>query len=740
MTKGHSWKFVRIGGVDQIVFRSGEDIVRIEELDQKLWMALAMPTRGVEFDPKTADFIDADHDGRIRPPEVIAAVRWAKAAFNDAGELMKGGDSVALASIKDPDILAGARRILANLKKPDAQAVTLSDVSDTVKNLAETRFNGDGVIIAESADEPDTRKAVEEIISAMGAVPDRSGKPGLNQANLDLFFSQAQTLADWAAKGEADKSLTPIGLDATTAASNAVRAVKAKVDDFFTRCRLAAFDSRAMAALNRSENDFLAIAAGDLTITAAEIATFPLAKIEPNAALPLAGDAVNPAWSAALSVLASAAVAPLIGAGGKTLTEADWTAVQVKLAAFDAWAAGKPVLPAEKTGLPRLRELIRAGAKAKIEGLIKQDSALEREYNQFSSVEKLVRFQKDLYALLINFVNFAGFYGKKGAVFQVGALYLDNRSCNLCIEVSDPGKHAALAGLAGVYLVYCDLTRPGGARRTIAAVFSNGDSDNLMMGRNGVFYDRKGQDWDATIVKVISNPISIREAFLSPYKKLIRMIEEQVAKRAASADAEADARLASTAGTVANADKAAPGKKPEPKKVDIGTVAALGVAFGAISTAIAALSTGLMKLSPWQILLVPLGIMLLISGPSMIIAWLKLRQRNLGPILDANGWAINNVAKMNIPFGASLTDLPALPPGAERSLKDPYAEKKSPWPKIILILLLLFGAYKALDKLGFIDRWINSIRGKETVQEVKPVIVPEPAALPATQPDTPPNP
>ena len=62
-----------------------------------------------------------------------------------------------------------------------------------------------------------------------------------------------------------------------------------------------------------------------------------------------------------------------------------------------------------------------------------------------------------------------------------------------------------------------------------------GDSDNLMVGRNGVFYDRQGRDWDATITKVVDNPISLREAFFAPYKKFIRMIEEQVAKRAAAA-------------------------------------------------------------------------------------------------------------------------------------------------------------------------------------------------------------
>ena len=57
-----------------------------------------------------------------------------------------------------------------------------------------------------------------------------------------------------------------------------------------------------------------------------------------------------------------------------------------------------------------------------------------------------------------------------------------------------------------------------------------------------------------------------------------------------------------------------------------------------------------------------LAVLLLISGPSMILAWLKLRQRNLGPILDANGWAVNARAKINIPFGASLTGMAKLPP------------------------------------------------------------------------------
>ncbi|HSH12225.1 MAG TPA: hypothetical protein VLA15_00695, partial [Desulfurivibrionaceae bacterium] len=161
-----------------------------------------------------------------------------------------------------------------------------------------------------------------------------------------------------------------------------------------------------------------------------------------------------------------------------------------------------------------------------------------------------------------------------------------------------------------------------------------------------------------------------------------------VAKRAAAADAAADKKLATAATTTVGADQAKPG---QPKKIDVGTVAALGVAVGAIGAAITGLATGLMKLSWWQIPLVFVGIGLLISLPSMVMAWFKLRRRNLAPILDANGWAINTRARINTAFGAALTDLPQMPKGAERVLRDPFREKRSLW-RMVGVILILVGA------------------------------------------------
>ena len=139
-----------------------------------------------------------------------------------------------------------------------------------------------------------------------------------------------------------------------------------------------------------------------------------------------------------------------------------------------------------------------------------------------------------------------------------------------------------------------------------------------------------------------------------------------------------------------------------------GIFAAIGLAIGAIGTALAAVVAGLFNLAWWQFPLVALGVLLAISGPLMLLAWLKLRQRNLAPLLDANGWAVNTWARINLPLGASLTGVAALPAGSQRSLDDPYAERKRPW-KTYLVLVVVAIAVAAAWQQGYLDPLIEQM-------------------------------
>jgi hypothetical protein len=129
----------------------------------------------------------------------------------------------------------------------------------------------------------------------MGGETDRNGTLGVSQAKVDQFFADLQAYSDWW-KGAEDSAPTVLPLEkATPAAVEALDAVRAKIDDYFTRCRIAAFDGRAVAVLNRPQEELAAIAAKDLSASGAEIASFPLAQVEALKPLPLK-EGLNPAW------------------------------------------------------------------------------------------------------------------------------------------------------------------------------------------------------------------------------------------------------------------------------------------------------------------------------------------------------------------------------------------------------------------------------------------------------------
>jgi hypothetical protein len=725
MTKtSHTWRFFRAGGSDQVALETADDLRNLRQLDPMLWVALACPVKGLELDDLTLAMMDGDGDGRIRVPEVLAAVEWACAQLKDPAVLYRGGD-LELASINDATedgkrLLASAREILKSLGKAEAATISVADTMEKARVFAQSRFNGDGVVALEIIDDPSVRAVAEHVIASIGAAIDRSGRLGVSKATLDEFFAECDAYITWYDRSASEAgTLLPLG-ESTVPAFAALQAVRGKIEDFFARCRLAAFDARATSALNRDEADFVALAARDLSSANVEIAAFPLARVEAGRALPLT-DGLNPSWTAAMAVFRDSVVHPLLGQRD-ALTDADWSRIHGTFAAYAAWEAEKHGAKVETLGIARLREIRASDARAALDSLVAQDEAVAPAMNAIDNVERMARYQRDLVILLNNFVAFRDFYSReRQAVFQAGTLYLDGRRADLVVRVDDAGKHAALAGLAKCYLAYCECTRPSGERLTVAASFTGGDSDNLMVGRNGVYYDRKGRDWDATITKIVENPISIQQAFWAPYKKLVRLIEEQVAKRAASGQAASDARVANAATTAATLDAQKPAAEP-PKKIDVGTVAALGVAVGAIGaflTTVIGYMTGVFKLPFWQVCLVFAGIVLAISLPSMAIAWLKLRQRNLGPVLDANGWAVNGRVKMNVPFGAKLTTVGQVPLNAQSSFAVKYPEPPTALPKFIVAAIGVVFVLSLLNHYGIVHRLTGGVVGSSPPSNVR---------------------
>ena len=360
--------------------------------------------------------------------------------------------------------------------------------------------------------------------------------------------------------------------------------------------------------------------------------------------------------------------------------------------------------------------------------------ALAAAKAEFEPLRKLLLLHRDFYRLLRNFVTLEDFYDndeKTVASFQAGTLILDQRACKLCIRVNDLAKHDSQAPLSGMYLLYCNCeNKKTGKKLQIVAAMTQGEIKNLSVGKNGIFYDNDGLDYDATVFKIIENPISIRQAFWTPYRKMAKWVEDKINKSAAEKDAKAFDDMTAKADAAANPNAE---KKPA---FDIakfaGIFAAIGMALGMIGTALAAVAGGLASLNWWQLIIVFICILLVISGPSMIMAWMKLRRRNLAPVLNANGWAVNADAIISVPFGLKLTEQVRFP-----FTKNPV--KKSPAGKICLVILLLiilglggYGIYKYITKEEVTAEEVMEV----TETEANPALTLEETETPAETPET----
>ncbi len=491
----------------------------------------------------------------------------------------------------------------------------------------------------------------------------------------------------------------PFG-DQTDAVEAAYNALDTKVKDYFMRSKLAQFSTESTQALDVQTSRIEAISADNLTQKMEEIATYPIARVDGSQELSLQA-AINPAWVGQWNVVKS-----VLDPKAKALTEEMWAEVGAKIKAYRDYQASITVTEA--------------------------DIPLDEETAAVQLVDKLLHLTRDYYTLLRNYVSFQDFYDvQKKAIFQCGTLVIDQRTCDFCVKVADAAALTAQSPKSGMYLITCAVSsKVWNESYNIMAAMTVGDVDDIFVGKNCIFYDRKGRDFDAKVTAIVDNPISIKQAMWRPYKKMIKLIEDNIEKYAAEKDKAQSEKAAAAINEKTEKAKSnldgAEGKPAEGEAkastFDIakyaGVFAAIGMAVGMIGSALVAIGSGIMGLKWWQFPLVLLAIMLVISGPSMFLAWLKLRKRNMAPLLNANGWAVNAAAKVNIPFGETLTQEAKYPMGLK--LKDPFADRKMPvWKKILLwllgiivfcVLVLLINRHYGWINLPFVEEYIQMVK------------------------------
>lgn len=686
----HQWKFCSVGGLIQVQIETIDDVLNLDKLDPKLWTALACPAKGLEFSDETLNLLDLDHNGRVRVNELLDALSYIKKYLAKPAVIMEKGESIPLDSFSEETFSSGhtpaesAKAVLDILGKGDAQEISLEDVCVNDKLFSPGVINGDGVLPAECVEEEEVASVVKDIIAMTGGTDDISGVKGVNREQFEAFFAQLRKVRDWReAAVQRDPKIFFLK-EGTDAAAKSFMKMRDKINDYYLRCSLIKYDSSAQEILKKQSDSIYLDENGELA-SVEQLSKLPLAVCEKNCVLPL-DDTVNPVWASDMEEFKKTVILPIFQMKLTELSESSWRKMEALFEPYVEWYKGQPESDAFSLDLDRILGILDGNIESTIDAYLKKEE--EHPPVALASVElkKLLLLRRDFVELVKNFVCFENFYRlDEKAIFQCGTLYIDGRSCELCFKVLDEAKHAAMASMSQCYLVYCDcVKKDDGEKMKIAALVSEGSTDSIIVGRNGIFYDRNGDDWDATITKIIDNPISLRQAFWSPYKKLGRLIQEKIASKTSSAESKVFDKMSKAV----DDPKAAAAAAAPAKKTDIGTVAAIGVAVSGIGSLVLGVLSAFFGLGKW-IPLGIIGIMMLISLPSVIIAYTKLRKRNIAPILDASGWAVNGNVKISPKLGNTLTHMPERPATAFLSTKDPYAEKKFPIKRVIFGLILL---------------------------------------------------
>ncbi len=675
----YTFSFSSIAKTIQVRLQKGADIEHLAELDQKYWLMLSCGVNAMGVDGEgVAKALDKNGDGRVRVPEILDAIAWLKPRLRSFDRLF-----VPATELSHEDLAEGTPESIAlnSLfdKLASAGVLSPSTIENAFATFRAAVANGDNVVPVSAVDSKFTPVG-EAMLAVTGGAPAVDGTAGIAKETLDTFAEALNAYKAW--RTAQPRIAMPNGLAPADAVA-AVATLTPKIATFFQSC--------ALVRYNPATREALIAPVTSEHLTDAPLA-LPAAELE---ALPFKGG-INPCYAKEWTCVVTLATS--IDPDAEAMTPELWAAVQAAVAPFDTWATAKP------TGadvFATLDEQVLALAeepavREAFEVALAEDAAQAPLAAAYDDLNRLLTLRLGLLRFLRNFVNVEELYPPTShSLFQVGTLYMDGRSCNLCLPIEKTAAaHAGAAKSSNCCLAYCDVTR-NTETRTICAVFTAGTAETLEVGRNGLFVDLEGNDWEATITHLVPNAMSLLEAFFAPWRKIAEAFSGAVRKLVASRGDAACAAMTTKATQVTTAKPAAPATPPANNGLAMASVATLGIALSFVVTAVTGILAALTRTPIWQTGLAILGIMLAVSLPSVILTWFRLRGRNLAPILNASGWAVNRHIGLTPMLSRFFTQRANYI--GKKFVPAPIALHVFPWKRwvlgIVLLLLLVVGGW-----------------------------------------------
>lgn len=667
--------FTRFGRSFHLKIDSAEDLRQAAELDEALWVATNAPIGQIHCDSVLLDMLDTDGKGRITARELKCVIRWLLDTLSDHGGIDEGSTVLRFAALNESveggsRIAAAAAKMLRRLNDADGKQITLEQVREIRKEVEATPVSEAGLVPPEASEDEIVRTFIKDMIETVGGTKHLSGSMAVGASQLEKFLADARSYLDWHGRGALADDATgtdvlPLGIS-TKEAYAVLAGVRGKIDEYFAQCQALVTDERFVQPMGWAERELINMDFDDPAAVETVLSRAPLARANTAREL-IFNDPINPHYAARIEEFRHRVLSPVLSDDASDrLTSDGWRKIKDTFAAHQLWVLARPDVTVAKLGAETLGMYLDEKFATQLTALIERSKTAAVELAEIRLTEKLILAQGHMLELANNFVSFPRLYdADRRAMFEMGTLVADGRRFCFAAGVLDRKKHAKIAAVSNMFVMYVHVTpRDQRADYEVAIPVTSGGRGNLAVGKRGVFYEIDGAECDAQIVQIIENPISLREAFFSPFKRLGRLLTGKIESLATEAEKKLDKAATGIAISPKPATKAKSGAGPSGGGAMVGA----GLAIAALGSAMAYITKSLSQVHWWQVLVGVACAIIAVMLPTSIVAFMKLRKRDLSAILEGAGWAINARMRLTRKLGTFFTNRPKYPAHA-RGLK-----------------------------------------------------------------------
>lgn len=677
--------FRNYGGIHQLRIESAEDLSLIHHLHPALWAATSVQLESLQCDPIFLKYLNQDGHGSIRSEHLRIALKWI---FHLMGQRGRMSDASEVLQIVDLDIShkdgqklkEAALHILGHLKVKNFEEIGLGQVRVFQKTYVMNPPNGDGVLPIQHVSDPDAAKLAAAVLEEIGGTRDISGLDGINEGQLLKFLDRAKKQLAWKSSPNDYSSgeIMSWGED-TPDAVKIVFECDTKIEEFFWQCDFLCLNDCNREQIRFSEKDLDRVDASSVDSIEAQLAQAPLQI--PNAAgvLNLQGT-INPYYKRQINELQERVLVRAQPHSCDSLTRSGWGQVKAIFEPYCKWQAQKPSDGLGEISEITLREYLDGPGQKKLFKLLLEDRAVQDELKQITDLEKLILYQRWLFELANNFVNLSALYDpSRRALFELGNLIIDGREFTFTMRVQSRSAHKKIAQTSKMFLVYAEITgsENGQHNYEIVAALTSGDQGGIEIGKRGIFYDLQGKEWDARVVDLVKNPISLSEAIKAPFLKAKKLLTDKIELFAGSRVGSLEKATTEMVTKIEKGESldqlvGSPGS-PRPAVSSLGIRDLLlggGIAFAAVGSSLVYLIRTLSQISLLKAGVVLMSIVAVVILFSAFLGWNSLRKRDMSALLEACGWAVNLRMYLTGRLGYLFSHRPHLPDGARREHRD----------------------------------------------------------------------